>query len=186
MKLMALVQESCSRFTAILLLVAICQVQAFSADDPPLPETLRLKDFRPQSIYNIPQTTVKKAKYPAIDMHAHPYAKSPEQVVEWVRIMDEAGIAKAIVLAGTTGEEFDAIYARYAKYPDRFEVWCGFDYTGYDQPGFGPAAVRELERCHKLVQAALASWATKARDCTTAGPQRPGECTSTSPAWTRY
>lgn len=150
MKLMALAQESCSRFTAILLLVAICQVQAFSADDPPLPETLRLKDFRPQSIYNIPQTTVKKAKYPAIDMHAHPYAKSPEQVVEWVRIMDEAGIAKAIVLAGTTGEEFDAIYARYAKYPDRFEVWCGFDYTGYDQPGFGPAAVRELERCHKL------------------------------------
>jgi predicted TIM-barrel fold metal-dependent hydrolase len=28
-------------------------------------------------------------------------------------------------------------------------LWCGFDYTGYDEPGFGPAAVKELERCYK-------------------------------------
>jgi len=34
--------------------------------------------------------------------------------------------------------------------PDRFEVWCGFDYTGYDKPDFGPAAVKELVRCYKV------------------------------------
>ena len=49
----------------------------------------------------------------------------------------------------TTGTEFDAIYRKYAKYPDRFELWCGLDLTGYDQPGFGAATIKELERCHQ-------------------------------------
>jgi predicted TIM-barrel fold metal-dependent hydrolase len=114
------------------------------------PEGLLLKDFRPQSIYKTPQTAVSKARYPAIDMHAHVYAKTPEQVAEWVRTMDETGVQKSIVLTMATGKRFDDIYALYAKYPDRFEVWCGFDYTGYDRPGFGPAAVKELERCYKV------------------------------------
>jgi len=141
-------QKANSRLIAILLLVASCTVKVFSANDRPLPETLLLKNFHPRSLYNIPRTTVEKARYPVIDMHAHPYAKIPEQIAEWLRIMDEVGIDKAIVLTAATGDEFDAIFARYAKYPDRFEVWCGFDYTGYDQPDFGVAAVKELERCH--------------------------------------
>ncbi len=111
-------------------------------------ETLRLKDYRPRSVYRIPKTEVGKARYPAIDMHAHAYAKTPEQVDRWVRVMDEHGIAKAIVLTMATGKEFDDLVALYAKYPDRFELWCGFDYTGYDEPGFGPAAVKELQRCY--------------------------------------
>jgi predicted TIM-barrel fold metal-dependent hydrolase len=121
-----------------------------SADEPASPEKLLLKDFRPKSVYRIPETMVQKAKYPAIDMHAHVYAKTPEQIAEWIRGMDQAGVEKAIVLSGATGKEFDKVYAMYAKYPDRFEVWCEFDYAGYDKPGFGPAAVKELERCYKV------------------------------------
>ena len=112
-------------------------------------ETLRLKDYRPRSVYRIPETEVGKARYAAIDMHAHMYAKTPEQVERWVRVMDEHGIAKAIVLTMATGKEFDDACTLYAKYPDRFELWCGFDYTGYDEPGFGPAAVKELQRCYE-------------------------------------
>jgi predicted TIM-barrel fold metal-dependent hydrolase len=121
----------------------------YPANGQASPETLLLKDFRPQSVYRIPQTVVEKAKYPAIDMHAHVYAKTPEQVAEWIRQMDQAGVQKAIVMTGATGKRFDDLHALYAEYPDRFEVWCEFDYTGYDKPGFGPAAVQELERCYK-------------------------------------
>jgi predicted TIM-barrel fold metal-dependent hydrolase len=137
-------------FGVILLVVILCTVEVFSADEKPLPETLLLKDYRPKSVYNVPQTTIDKAKYPVIDMHTHDYAKNPEQVAEWIRSMDESGVEKAIVLTMAVGKEFDAVYAKYAKYPDRFEVWCGFDYTGYDKPDFGPAAVKELERCYKV------------------------------------
>ena len=134
----------------ILLTVTCCSLSVFSADKKPSPETLLLKDFRPKSVYKVPQTKIDKAKYPVIDMHTHNYAKTPEQVLDWIHAMDEVGIEKAIVLTMAVGKEFDAVYAKYAKYPDRFEVWCGFDYTGYDKPGFGPAAVKELERCYKV------------------------------------
>jgi predicted TIM-barrel fold metal-dependent hydrolase len=117
------------------------------ATPPDSPERILLKDYRPKSLYKIPVTEVAKAKFPIIDMHSHPYAKTPEQIAEWVRNMDEVGVEKTIILTMATGAEFDAINRNYSKYPDRFEPWCGFDFAGYNQPGFGPAAVRELERC---------------------------------------
>jgi predicted TIM-barrel fold metal-dependent hydrolase len=114
------------------------------------PDKILLKDYRPKSIYNIPKTTIKKATFSAIDVHAHPYAKSQQEIANWVQNMDEAGIEKAIVLTAATGALFDSIYKEYAKYPDRFDIWCGFDYTGYEKPGFGPAAIAELERCAQV------------------------------------
>ncbi|MDZ7261561.1 MAG: amidohydrolase [candidate division KSB1 bacterium] len=114
------------------------------------PEKLLLKDYRPKSIYKVPTTYIQKAKYPVIDIHSHPYAKTSEEIAQWVKNMDEVGIEKTIILTQTVGATFDSIYAEYAKYPGRFEVWCGFDYTGYDKPGFGPAAVAELERCVRV------------------------------------
>ncbi len=110
-------------------------------------EDLKLSDYEPVSIYNIQRTEVEKAKYPVIDMHSHPYAKSREELDQWVITMDEAGIDKTVVMTYATGRKFDSLYTVYSTYPDRFILFCGFDYTGYDQPGFGPAAVRELERC---------------------------------------
>jgi len=150
MRAMTRAKEGSWPLVVILLFVAGDVTNVFAAEERPIPETLLLKDFHPVSVYNVPQTTVQKARFPAIDMHAHPYAKTPEKVAEWVKMMDSVGVEKAIILTYETGEKFDAIYATYAKYPERFEVWCGFDYTGYDKPGFGPAAVKELERCHKL------------------------------------
>ncbi len=115
-----------------------------------LPDKLLLKNYRPKSIYKIPRTHITKAKFPVIDIHSHPYAGIHEEIAQWIRNMDEVGIEKTIILTKATGAKFDSIYAEYAKYPGRFEIWCGFDYTGYDKPGFGPAAVAELERCAKV------------------------------------
>ncbi|MGA7241725.1 MAG: twin-arginine translocation signal domain-containing protein, partial [Terracidiphilus sp.] len=51
------------------------------------PESILLKDYRPRSLYKIPVTEVPKAKFPIIDMHSHPYAKTSEEIAEWVRNM---------------------------------------------------------------------------------------------------
>ncbi|MCB0284948.1 MAG: amidohydrolase family protein [Calditrichaeota bacterium] len=115
-----------------------------------LSETLLLSHYKPNSIYQIPKTQIEKPKFPVIDVHSHAYARNEEQIAQWVRRMDSLGIRKTIVLSKSTGAQFDSIYAVYSKYPDHFDVWCGFDYTGYDQPGYGPAAVAELERCFKV------------------------------------
>ncbi len=111
------------------------------------PDQILLKDFKPVSLHKVPVTTVPKARYPAIDMHSHPWAKTPEDVDRWVKVMDEVGVEKTVLLTHAHGAEFDRVVELYSRHPTRFELWCGFDYTGHDQPGFGPAAVAELERC---------------------------------------
>jgi predicted TIM-barrel fold metal-dependent hydrolase len=110
---------------------------------------LKLKDFKPVSIYKTPQSNVKKAKYPAYDMHSHDYADTDADVDKWVKTMDEMGIAKTMILTYNTGKGFDSVVDKYARYKDRFIIFCGFDYTGADQPGWSQKAVAELERCYK-------------------------------------
>jgi len=113
------------------------------------PETLLLKDFRPESIYNIPVTPVNKSKFPVIDIHSHHYVNSEEELDQWVKTMDDCGIEKSIILSKEHGQRFDSIFDLYSKYPDRFEVWCGFDYSTYEDPDFPESAIAELQRCYK-------------------------------------
>lgn len=135
---------------AYVLMILVILFNATKLSSQSTPDNLLLKNYRPKSIYKVPVTKIEKAKFPVIDMHSHPYAESLEEVDQWVRNMDAVGIEKTILLSHATGAEFDSLYQVYSKYPDRFELWCGFDYTGYDQPGYGPAAVAELERCYKM------------------------------------
>src|SRR5258708_18957065 len=112
------------------------------------PDQLALKDYRPKSIFKIPETRVEKARYRAIDVHSHDYARTDADIDRWVETMNAVDLEKTVILSGATGAKFDTTLKRYGRHADRFEVWCGLDYTGLDQPGYGPAAVAELERCH--------------------------------------
>lgn len=109
--------------------------------------SLKLSDFRPVSRYQMPATRVDRARYPAIDLHSHPYVETEEELDEWVQTMDAIGLDKSVVMTYSTGARFDSLVQFFSKYPDRFILFCGFDFTGYEDPGFGPAAVAELERC---------------------------------------
>lgn len=137
--------------TAVVLLLALAGTGLARAQAPEggakTPDQILLKDYKPVSIHKVPVTTVPKARYPAIDMHSHPWAKTPEEIDRWVKTMDEVGIEKTVLLTGAHGAEFDRLVELYSRHPTRFELWCGFDYSGHDQPGYGPAAVAELERC---------------------------------------
>jgi predicted TIM-barrel fold metal-dependent hydrolase len=73
------------------------------------------------------------------------------------------GIAKVVILASAPGTAFDDAVALFKAYPERFEVWCGIDYTGFDQPGFARRAVAELERCHRAGAAGVGELVDKGR-----------------------
>ncbi|MEP0368186.1 MAG: amidohydrolase family protein [Cyclobacteriaceae bacterium] len=111
-------------------------------------ENLLLKDHNPISIYKIPRSQVESAKFPVIDMHSHPYAESVAELEMWVENMDQFGIEKTMLLTYATGAEFDSLVEAYKPYKDRFDLWCGFDYTGYDEPKWAEKAVAELVRCY--------------------------------------
>jgi hypothetical protein len=125
------------------------------------PEQILLKDYRPKSIYKIPVTEVAKAKYPIIDMHSHPYAKTPEQIAEWVGNMDQVGVEKTVILTAAVGGDFDTVYREYAKYPARFEVWCGFDFAAMTNRDSGRPPSGNLKRVIKPVRVVSVSFTTR-------------------------
>jgi len=139
------VRRTFARCGAVLLFCRFSLVP--SAQTPP--DEILLKDYKPRSIFKIPETRVEKARYVVIDVHSHDYAPTDADVDRWVRTMDEVGLEKTIILSGSTRAKFDDTVAKYGKHPKRFAVWCGIDYSGFNQTGFGPAAAVELERCHK-------------------------------------
>ncbi len=128
--------------------ILVSQAQQRQFRQPGLQDTLLLKDYRPQSIFRTPQTQVLKAKYPAIDMHMHAPRGGGDlnkAAAELLKNMDECGIQKTILFCGT-GKAFDDLAAVFGKYPDRIELWCGFDFTG----SVPSSTIAELERCVKL------------------------------------
>jgi len=119
-----------------------------SAEPGPM-DAIRVKDYAPRSSVVSRETHVPKAKYPVIDCHVHVVAKTPEEVADWVRTMDEVGMEKSIVLTGETGAAFDALVDSLPKaYPGRFLLYCGLDRTDIDKPDYSDRAVAELVRCH--------------------------------------
>ena len=144
-KINAMKFSQCAQWFLILAMVFCPSLMVVSQD----PDTLKLKDFRPVSIYRTPQSNIVKAKYPIIDFHSHDYPETDQEVDAWVKNMDESGVAKSIILSYATGARFDSVVDKYARFKDRFEIWCGFDYTGYEKPGWQEHAIKELERCHR-------------------------------------
>ena len=61
-------------------------------------DKILLKDFAPEVVNNIPVTEVKRAKFDIIDMHAHDYAETEEEIAQWCKTMDEVGgLNKAVM-----------------------------------------------------------------------------------------
>jgi predicted TIM-barrel fold metal-dependent hydrolase len=114
-------------------------------------DSIALKDYAPKPSLVLPETFVAKARYPAIDAHAHVLARTPEEVRAWVRTMDEVGLEMSVVLTGATGAQFDKLVELYLKpYPARFQLFCGLDTSGIDQPDYPERAAAELARCYKM------------------------------------
>lgn len=113
-------------------------------------DAIRVKEYAPKSSLVLPETSAPKARYPAVDVHAHVLARTPEEVSEWVRTMDEVGIATSVVLTGATGAEFDKLADLYLKpYPTRFQIYCGIERRDIDKPDYPERAAAELVRCYK-------------------------------------
>jgi hypothetical protein len=91
------------------LVIAVCWAQPqetvkYGVKVQPGPmDTVLLKDYRPESSLVVPETRVEKARFPVIDVHTHTFMsniRTPADVDEWVRTMDEVGVEKSIVFHG--------------------------------------------------------------------------------------
>lgn len=131
---------------SLIVLFSIFNAHCFAQQDA---DNLLLKNYRPVSIYKTPTANISKAAFPIIDLHSHDYAATQQEIDEWVKTMDKLNVEKTMILTYSTGKGFDSVVEKYSRYPKRFEIWCGFDYTGYGNEGWQKHAVEELERCYK-------------------------------------
>jgi len=141
----------------------------------PITDTLLLKDYRPRSIYRIPQTHVALARFPVIDMHSHAYARDAAQVRQWVQTMDQVGIEKTVVMV--PAGQFEQAQRLFSEYPHRFEVWCSIEWSGFDRPDFAERAIARLEQCVRAGARGVGELVDKGRgfmNAPTGQPDAPG------------
>lgn len=128
-----------------------------SSEGGPMDSVL-LKNHAPKSTVITTRTHIPKARYPAIDMHAHDYPtdiKGKKQAAraldDWVTILDDVGVDITVILTTATGDDFDRMADLYlGKYPDKFQLYCGLLEKDIDKPNYPELAVAELERCYEL------------------------------------
>jgi predicted TIM-barrel fold metal-dependent hydrolase len=112
----------------------------------PVPD---IREYKPQSTLVVPQHTVPRAKFPAIDFHGHPpQLTSAAALASVVRAMDDLNVRSMVVnnpqLRGENLRQWIAI-ANGTPHRDRFIYFTSVAFGRSVSPGFGRAAAAQLE-----------------------------------------
>jgi uncharacterized protein len=115
-------------------------------------DSILLKDYAPQSSLVVPVAKIEKARFPAIDVHAHSDMcgiKTREDAASWVRTLDQVGVETSVVFTDAIGDAFDAQAELFKPFGKRFVVFCSMDARDIGAPDYADRVVRELERCYR-------------------------------------
>ncbi len=145
------------RIAPIPTVILICslaagQVRSQITEHPATPESgdtsqkiptgeLKLSEFFPEPRLRVPATELPQAKFPVVDVHSHFRVKmrrDPQQLDEFVKLMDRQNIAISVSLDGKLGPTLDEhMQFLWTKYRDRFVIFANLDWQGegaMDQP----------------------------------------------------
>src|SRR5256714_14782109 len=103
-------------------------------------------DYRPRSTLVVPEHFVKKARYPAIDFHGHPFGMlgSVESLARLGDELDAINVRMIIVANNVSGDALKQMMATIrssAAMKDRVRVLAGIDFQNVG-PGWSERAVK--------------------------------------------
>jgi len=106
-------------------------------------------DYRPQSTLVTPAHLVKKARYPAIDFHGHPFEMlgSADALARMGADLDALNVRMIIVANNVSGDALKQMVATIRSSPmmkDRVRVLAGINFQNVG-PGWAERAVAQLE-----------------------------------------
>lgn len=106
-------------------------------------------DYRPRSTLKVPEHKVPRAKFPAVDYHAHVggWLSSVERLDSLGLIMDELGLGVMLVTDNISGDRLKTAMATVrssAKMKDRVRIFTGISLNGVG-PGWAERVVAQLE-----------------------------------------
>ena len=124
---------------------AFAQVRRNEQQRPP---SMTLEEYEPRSMLVTPQTVVRRAKFPFVDIHGHQnLTMGDAELAALVRQMDAMNMRVMNNLSGRSGERLAAqVRNARAKYPGRFTVFANVDWTRINEPNFARDAAVQLER----------------------------------------
>ena len=104
-------------------------------------------DYKPVSQLVTKESDVPRSKFPSIDAHNHlrTIHGNLDSIKDYVTAMDNANVEAVIDLDGGWGDKLSGVIRDFAKYPDRFHVFCHVDFTHVDEPDFPQKAADALE-----------------------------------------
>ncbi|MFC2076415.1 amidohydrolase family protein [candidate division KSB1 bacterium] len=112
-------------------------------------DTLKVKDFNPESRLQVPEHVVVRARYPVIDTHSHSYLQG-DDIHNWVRMMKATNVRKVVVLSGGYGDRLDKVIEDYlGKYPHHFQIWARIDDSNFEAKGYPERAAKSVEEAFK-------------------------------------
>lgn len=106
-------------------------------------------DYRPRSTLHTDAHLKPRAKFPAIDYHAHisQFVGSAEGLARLKVYMDSLNLGMMVEADNTSGERLKASLANIAASPlkDRIRVLTGISFRGAGTPGWAAQAVKQLD-----------------------------------------
>ncbi len=95
---------------------------------------LKLSEFFPEPRLRVVQTELPHAKFKTVDVHSHFWIRmrhDPQQLREFVRLMDRNHIAVCVSLDGRLGNQLDEhIKYLWDEYKERFVIFANIDWQG--------------------------------------------------------
>ena len=143
------------------------QVGQLAAETPqgkPAPTPLELSQYEPQSMLQVHQTRVERAKFPVIDFHTHisVSAKSEKGVAlspdrhylgtpqELLAVMDRKNIATMVNLTGGYDKGLADAVAKYDRaHPGRFLTFTEPSYARFQEPNYPQLQATAIEQAHR-------------------------------------
>jgi predicted TIM-barrel fold metal-dependent hydrolase len=107
--------------------------------------TLGLSDFAPESMLRVPEHSIQRPKFPAIDFHNHIDGMEPMEVL---RIMDACGIEHLVNITMKPGTDgIESLTRLQATSPGRFSTIAWMDWRDLHENDFFDLSIRRLEQC---------------------------------------
>jgi predicted TIM-barrel fold metal-dependent hydrolase len=108
-----------------------------------------LRAYRPESTLVTPVTIVKRAKFPAIDIHCH-WTRRVEPAF-LVAKMDAMNVSHAVNLSGGFGDEAFAMLERYNahEFDGRLITFVNLDFAGFDDSAWPDRMTTFLDEAHR-------------------------------------
>ncbi|WP_299251963.1 amidohydrolase family protein [uncultured Aquimarina sp.] len=113
-------------------------------------QKMQFEDYDPPSTLIVPETIIKKAKFPFIDVHNHQFRMPTQDLRELVTEMDKLNMAVMVNLSGK-GRGSDehlkgALENVKTNASNRFIVFTNINLQGIDDPDWAKKAVTQIEK----------------------------------------